>query len=65
MFRPRDRKGTGGQGAPRQPSGADGIFVRRCHDCGRATSDYRCPACLRKWRLKNGVLLDAKDEEGL
>lgn len=28
---------------------------RKCHDCGKPTPDYRCPACLEKWRLKNGV----------
>ena len=28
---------------------------RRCHDCGRLTSDYRCADCLRRWREKNRV----------
>ena len=31
---------------------------RRCHDCGKPTSDYRCPACRRKWQIKHGVPLD-------
>jgi len=35
----------------------DGSSVRRCHDCGRVTHDYRCPACLRKWRRLHGVSL--------
>lgn len=26
--------------------------VRRCHDCGRPTSDYRCPKCWAKLRAK-------------
>lgn len=29
-------------------------YVRVCHDCGRATSDYRCPECRKKWLAKNG-----------
>lgn len=24
--------------------------MRRCHDCGRMTWDYRCPACWRRLR---------------
>lgn len=27
---------------------------RRCHDCGRPTPDYRCPACWRKLRRRLG-----------
>lgn len=27
---------------------------RRCHDCGRPTPDYRCPACWRKLRQRLG-----------
>ena len=33
----------------------DGRYVRQCHDCGRPTHNYRCPACLRRWRDKHGV----------
>lgn len=32
--------------------------LRRCHDCGRPTPDFRCPACRRKWQIKHGVPLD-------
>lgn len=28
---------------------------RKCHDCGRPTNNYRCPRCLSKWRIKNGI----------
>ena len=28
---------------------------RRCHDCGKPTTDYRCPACRRKGALRNQV----------
>lgn len=42
----------------------DGSSVRRCHDCGRVTHDYRCPACLRKWRRLHGVSLHPGDEDG-
>lgn len=30
-------------------------FVRVCHDCGTPTNDYRCPACLAKFRAKHKV----------
>lgn len=26
------------------------IWRRKCHDCGRATSDYRCADCWGKYR---------------
>jgi len=38
--------------------------VRRCHDCGRPTVDYRCPKCLAAWRARNGVSQAAVDDEG-
>ena len=38
---------------------------RRCHDCGRITTDYRCYQCRLKWREKHGVQRDANEEEGL
>lgn len=44
-----------GQPAPPKPTA---IQRRKCHDCGCPTSDYRCPACLRAWRIKNGVNQD-------
>ena len=50
----KDRKEQG-QPAPLKPYS---IQLRACHDCGCPTSDYRCPACLRKWRIKNGVNQD-------
>ena len=28
---------------------------RRCHDCGKKTRNYRCAACLAKWRARHGV----------
>ena len=28
--------------------------LRHCHDCGRLTSDYRCPACWKKLRETGG-----------
>lgn len=28
---------------------------RRCHDCGRETWDYRCPACRAAFRRRHGV----------
>lgn len=31
---------------------------RKCHDCKRPTNNYRCPACLSKWRAKYGVRTD-------
>lgn len=42
---------------PRLPKPSAG--QRRCHDCGRPTPDYRCPACWRKLRKK----LDCPVEE--
>ena len=30
-------------------------YMRRCHDCGRPTTDYRCPKCWAKIRRKSGV----------
>lgn len=28
--------------------------TRRCHDCGRPTTDYRCPACWARLRSRGG-----------
>ena len=39
------------------------LSMRRCHDCGRPTADYRCPKCLAAWRMKNGVSQAAEDSE--
>lgn len=29
-------------------------YMRRCHDCGRPTTDYRCPRCWARLRSKGG-----------
>lgn len=34
---------------------------RVCHDCGKRTSDYRCPACLDEWRKKHGVAVRTRE----
>ena len=36
----------------------DGSGVRKCHDCGKDTHNFRCPACLKRWRAQHGVPLD-------
>ena len=41
----------------------DALSLRRCHDCGKATVDYRCPKCLAKWRRRNGVAAAGGEEE--
>lgn len=42
---------------------SSGLSVRRCHDCGRPTTDYRCPKCRAMWREKHGVAPSAQDDE--
>lgn len=37
--------------------------TRRCHDCGAPTDNYRCEACLAKWRAKHGVPPDGGEME--
>ena len=32
-----------------------GQKLRKCHDCGRPTVDFRCPSCRAAWRVKNGL----------
>ena len=32
-----------------------GQKLRKCHDCGRPTVDFRCLACRAAWRVKNGL----------
>lgn len=32
--------------------------LRRCHDCGCPTHNFRCARCRRKWQIKNGAPLD-------
>ena len=41
-----------GGAKPRLPKQKD--HMRKCHDCGRPTPDYRCPACWRKLRKRLG-----------
>ena len=36
---------------------------RKCHDCGRPTTDYRCPKCLAAFRARNGISVYGKDED--
>lgn len=43
----------------RQRRAERGTSVRACHDCGRRTTDYRCPACREKFRQRYGVAEDA------
>lgn len=31
------------------------LSVRKCHDCGKPTTDYRCSSCRDKWRKRHGV----------
>lgn len=53
--RPREKK----QPQERRSRGArsGNIPTRRfCHDCGAPTNNYRCPACLAKWRYLYGVV---------
>lgn len=40
-------------------------YIRRCHDCGRPTTDYRCPGCWEKLRRKGGYVPmgDASDAD--
>ena len=54
-----------GEHDPRFHVAKDALYLHKCRDCDRMTTDYRCPSCLRKWRLKHGVNLNAVDEEGL
>lgn len=50
------------QGLPERRGGArgraammgGGAYMRRCHDCGAPTTDYRCPACWAKLRSRGG-----------
>lgn len=38
-------------------------YIRRCHDCGRPTTDYRCPRCWARLRSRGGYapMGDASD----
>lgn len=47
----------------RQRRAEGGTSVRVCHDCGRRTTDYRCPACRAAFRQRHGVAEDTDCEE--
>lgn len=36
--------------------------TRHCHDCGTPTSNYRCDACWRKWKIKYGIPFENQQE---
>lgn len=40
-----------------------GTASRACHDCGRRTTDYRCPACRAAFRKRHGVAENASCAE--
>ena len=48
---------------PEEPPPPDMLSRRKCHDCGKPTTDYRCPACLAAWRRRNGVSSRGEDED--
>lgn len=50
---PERRGGSRSRGAHMR----GGVYTRRCHDCGRPTTDYRCPRCWAKLRRKGGYNL--------
>ena len=37
--------------AEKRPAGS----IRKCHDCGRPTTDFRCPPCRAKFRALHGL----------
>ena len=37
--------------------------IRKCHDCGKPTTNYRCAECLTKWKIKNGLSIRAEAYE--
>lgn len=52
---PERRGGSRSRGEKSHMRG--GVYMRRCHDCGAPTTDYRCPACWAKLRRKGGYNL--------
>lgn len=48
--READRDSAGKQKQRRRRKKGIKLSSRRCHDCGRPTSDYRCRTCWRKLR---------------
>lgn len=57
--RERHSEAQGRQSRQRKP---DAVAVRACHDCGRRTTDYRCPACREKFRQRHGVDEDCMED---
>jgi len=57
------RLGVARTSEPREKS--LGWAQRRCHDCGKPTTNYRCPKCLSAWRRKHGISENIREEEGL
>ena len=47
---PERRGGSRSRGAHMR----GGVYTRRCHDCGRPTTDYRCPRCWAELRSRGG-----------
>lgn len=37
------------------PAEKSGTASRACHDCGRPTTNYRCPVCQKKFRQRHGA----------
>ena len=61
--KPRKAMGQSPAKAPRANKPRQrGSAMRKCHDCGKPTPDYRCRACLAKWRQAQGVARDATDD---
>ncbi|WP_300709712.1 hypothetical protein [uncultured Desulfovibrio sp.] len=45
------------------PAAKSETASRACHDCGRRTTDYRCPACRAAFLARHGVAVEAKCDE--
>lgn len=39
-------------------------YWRKCHDCGKATYNYRCDKCKEKWKKKHHVEEDEENQGG-
>lgn len=50
------RRHSEAEGRERRRRKPDAVAVRACHDCGRPTTDYRCPVCQKKFRQRHGVI---------
>ena len=48
--------------APRAKRAPEGLSARKCHDCGKPTTQYRCEACWKKWRKKYRVEDTSEDD---